>query len=396
MPNFSDSNRTNLRYVEEGSWASSTVANPNMQNINLTSESLKSNINTVTSETIRSDRNVSDITTVGGGAGGDLSFELRYSEYDDLLQGGFFSTWITTNVSAAVASANFSGAVISVDSSALVDAEIGHFFRVANASATANDGDYRVTAVSTTSSATRITLADASSGSAASFSSDVFATGTTLKGNNIRNGTTNRSYLFEKEFADVSSYQQYPGCRVASFALEFATQAILTGTMSLMGKTQTADVTSIASVTTAVNTNPVLNASGNVARVWEGGQAVTGIVFQSISLSMTNNLRDQLQVGSASLAGIGTGRCEVTGSLTAYFEDNTLLNKFTGDTGTNLRLQIDDDNGNSYILDLPNVKLTEATIAAGGGNADIVQELSFGAVVDSTGTYAIQLTALPA
>ncbi len=393
MANFADSNRTAVRYVEESTWGT-TPSGPNMKALNITSESLKSNINTVTSDTIRSDRNVSDITQVGGGASGDIGFELRYGDIDDLIAGAMQSAWVTTRVSTGVASAMASGATIQADSSALNAIVSGQFVRLSGSSATANDGDYRVTAVSTTGSNTKIYLADASSGATASLTTDVFTTGTLLQGKMIRNGTTKRSYTVEKEFADVSSVARYPGMRVTTFSMNFESQSILTGTIGFSGKGQISASATIASAITPASTNEVMNASGNVGRIWEGGQAVTGIAFQSISIELNNNPRDQAKVGSDQLAGIGTGRCEVTGSLTAYFENNALLDKFTNGTKSSFRTQITDSNGRSYIVTLPRITYTDFTVTAGGPNADIMQEGSFGAAVDVTGKYAIQIDAL--
>jgi len=167
---FSDSNRVGLRFIEESTWGT-TPATPTMQALNFSSESFKSNNNTVTSDTIRDDRNVADIVVVGGGAAGDFGMELRYGDLDALLAGALQSTWTTTNVSGpgtGTFSAYFSGAKVNAGSSLLAACVSGQFVRVANASATANNGDYRITAVASMGSGRHnITLADASTGSAA-------------------------------------------------------------------------------------------------------------------------------------------------------------------------------------------------------------------------------------
>lgn len=392
---ISDTNRVGLSYVEEAAWAS-TPAGSNMQELNYTSESLKANINTVTSETIRSDRNISDIVKTGGGAGGDMSFEMRYGEYDEFIEGALFNDWVSTRVSTAVASAFFSGATIEATSSALNHMVSGYMVRVSDASVTADNGDYRVTDVVTSAGRTTITLADASSGSSPAFTSGVFTASTLLQGNHLRNGTTLHSYTVERSYADVSAFHVFEGMRIGSMTLEFATQAILTGTFGLNGKGLSADTSSVASTTTSPSVSDIMNASDNVGRIWEGGEAVTGIIFQNITVELTNNLRDQNKIGSADLAGIGAGRCEVTGTLTAYFEDNSLLTKFVNNTASNLRFQVTDEEGNSYIITLPRVKFTDHDSPAGGGNADVIQTIPFGATVDDTNTYAIQVDALNA
>ena len=139
-----------------------------------------------------------------------------------------------------------------------------------------------------------------------------------------------------------------------------------------------------------------MNASGNVVRVWEGGNAITGAAFKTITLDLNNTPREQSKIGSDALAGVATGRCEISGGLSAYFENNSLVNKFTGSTASSFRFQIQDNAGNAYVITVPRIKYTDFTVAAGGGNADVMQDGSWGATVDSNGLYAVQIDALEA
>lgn len=392
---FSDSNRTGVRFIKEAVWGV-TPAGPNMKELNFTSESFKSNVNTVTSETIRSDRNVSDITQVGGGAAGDVGFELRYGDIEDLFEGILQSTWATTRVSTAVASAHFSTTSIRADSSALNAVAVDQVIRVSDATTAGNDGDYIVYAVSTVAGNTYVHCLDASTGVTAAFTGEVAGASTLIQGKMIRNGVTPTSYTIEKEFSDVSSFAQYAGMRATTLSLNFESQTILTGTIGFTGKNQVTASATLASATTAASTNEVMNASGNVARVWEGSNAITGASFQSITLDLNNNPREQAKVGSDALAGVGTGRCEVTGTLTAYFENNSLIDKFTGGTKSSFRFQIEDNAGNAYIVTIPRTTYTDFTIVATGPNNDVVQEGSWGASINTGGTHAIQIDALDA
>jgi len=394
MPSFSDSNRVGVRYIKETTWGV-TPTGPNMTNLPITSESFKSDITTVTSETIRADRNVADIVKVGGGASGDIGFEFKAGDWDAFMEGALQSTFTDTRVSVGVASAHFSGAHIHADASALNAVVSGQFLRVSGASAVANDGDYRVTGVSTINASTRLVfLADASTGSAASFTSDVFAAGTLAQGNHMRNGVTPTSFTLEKEFADVSAFHQFTGMRVGGMNISYETQSILTGSFAFVGKSQVATSVTVASAVTDSSSNPVMNASGNVGRIWEGGQAVSSVFFKSISIDLNNNTRPQDIVGSDVLAGVATGRCEITGSFSAYFETNDTLDKFVAGTTTNFRTQTTDSDGTSYIITIPNARLTEATVVATGSNNDVMQDFSWAAFVDDGGLYAMQIDIL--
>jgi len=396
MP-FADSNRAKIRYREETAWAS-VVSAVAYTELPITSEGLKSSINTVTSETIRPDRNVADIVKVGGGASGDLGYELKYGDWDELFEGAFQSNIVSTLVSAALASAYFSGPGIHIaDGSSASDVVVGQFVRIANASTTGNNGDYRVTAVSVAASGNILYVADASSGAAAAFTSELFKSTTQLRGKRLRNGTTSKSYTIEKEFSDVSTtFSRYAGMRVGSMSMSIQSRAILSGAFSFVGKSQAAASVTLASTSNAASTNPVMNASGNVGRVWEGSDVISGVSFKAISVDLNNNTREQDVVGSDALAGVATGRCEITGSLSAYFENNDLVNKFVNGTATSLRFQVDDSDGNSYIVTIPKVRLTDLTVTAGGSNTDIMADVTWAAMVDDSGLYAIQLDILDA
>jgi len=394
MPNFADSNRTAVRYVKEVTWGV-TPTGPVMTDLPITSESFKSDITTVTSDTIRSDRNVADIVKVGGGASGDVGFEFKAADWDAFMEGALQSAFVDTRVSVGVASAFVSGAHIQADTSALYEVVSGQFLRISGASVTVNNGDYRVTAVSTISAGTkRVFLADASSGSAATFTSEVFDAGVRAQGKMIRNGVTPTSFTIEKQFSDVSSTSQFAGMRVGAMALAYETQAILTGTFGFVGKSEAIASATIASAVTAASTNPVMNASGNVGRIWEGGQAISSVYFKSLAIDINNNTRPQDIIGSDTLAGVATGRCEITGSFSAYFENNATASKFIAGTTTNFRTQTTDSNGTSYLITIPNVRLTEKTVVATGPNADVMQDYSWAAFVDDGGLYAIQIDIL--
>lgn len=396
MPDYADSNRVDLRFVEESTWGT-TPAGPVVQKVNYTGEGLRSDQNTVTSETIRSDRNVSDHTVVGGGASGDVNFELRYSEeFERLAAVALHADWVSTRVSGAGASAAFSGGTIDVGSNLAASVLTGHIFRISNATTSGNDGDYRVLANVTAGNDNTLTVADVSSGATATFTGESFGAATLLQGNNLRNGVTKKSVTFEKHFADIDEYHTYAGMRGATMTLSLESAAILTGTFGYSGKSQALSSVTVASATVAQSTNTVMNAAGNVGRIWYDGAIATGICFQSAEISLDNNARDQQCVGSDENSGIGLGNAAVTGSFSAFYLNNDILNDFVNKSNVDFRFQVTDLAGNSYVVDIARIRLTEATANAEGSNQDVVQNISFGAFVDAGGTYTIQITALDA
>lgn len=93
---MTDSSLTQLAYVTEVT-EGTTPATPAFTIARYTSESLKPNIQHVSSNEIRADGNVSDLNQVGSTAAGNVEFELSYGSFDDWLESLLRSTW-STNV----------------------------------------------------------------------------------------------------------------------------------------------------------------------------------------------------------------------------------------------------------------------------------------------------------
>jgi len=91
-----NSSETRLAVIAETVWGT-TPATPTFKNLRFTGESLSINRQTVSSDDIRPDRNVSDLTQVGGSAEGDINFDLSYggagSAFDTLLESFMHAAW---------------------------------------------------------------------------------------------------------------------------------------------------------------------------------------------------------------------------------------------------------------------------------------------------------------
>ncbi|MCM1497282.1 MAG: phage tail tube protein [Clostridium sp.] len=98
-----DTNRVALRIVEEEE-NGVIPENPQFTELrNTGSPGFGYNPTTITSNEIRPDRQVADITTVGAEPGGEVDGELSYGAYDMVFEGAFQKRWIKT---ASVAGSN--------------------------------------------------------------------------------------------------------------------------------------------------------------------------------------------------------------------------------------------------------------------------------------------------
>lgn len=207
----------------------------------------------------------------------------------------------------------------------------------------------------------------------------------------IKNGVVNNSYTIQKHFQDLDTpvFQNFRGCKVGSMNLSFSNGSILTGSFSVMGFDSTVGTSQVAGATiVAAPSTSVMNAVTNLVNIEEDGVAST-MVIKDMTLELTNNLRPQDAIGTLGHIGIALGKCEVKGTLTAYFKDLVQYNKFINNTNFSLGFRCQDATGDYYEFTLPKCKFESATIVSGGSDQDIMIEGSYRAIYDSTALATI-------
>lgn len=90
---MSDTNRVAVRIVEETTFGT-TPATPAFEELRVTEANPSFQPNTVTSNEIRSDRQVTDLILVGAEAGGPLGLEVSHGALDTIIEGAMFSSWV--------------------------------------------------------------------------------------------------------------------------------------------------------------------------------------------------------------------------------------------------------------------------------------------------------------
>lgn len=221
-------------------------------------------------------------------------------------------------------------------------------------------------------------------------------------GDYLRNGTTKKSFSFEQQYQDLTSpeYDVFSGMLANSFSLQADAQAIKSLSLEFQGLSATNGTTRFTGSTdTATDylgavprTGDVFNTSSNVARLAEGGSAITGSYVLALSVALNNNLRRQNAVGSLASVGMGAGRAVVTGNLNTYYGSNAIRTKLLNGTATSLDARFADPNGTrAYVLDMPRVKLTDGSPEGIQSDSDRTINMAFQALKDSTLGYTIQL-----
>ncbi len=81
----------------------------------------------------------------------------------------------------------------------------------------------------------------------------------------------------------------------------------------------------------------------------------------------------------------------MTGTLQAFFASKTEMDKYRNFTTSSIAVQLQDDAGNTYIIDFPSIKYTDGENVVSGENTDIIADLPFTAFRDATEGITIRI-----
>ena len=163
----------------------------------------------------------------------------------------------------------------------------------------------------------------------------------------VKIGTTPKYFTIEDAAEDISQYRAFTGMAVSGMSVSIAPNQMVSTTFDMVGKdmTQAATTASTGGTPTAASSNqPFDSYSGTIS---DGGSAVS--IVTSIDFSIQNSLAPTFVVGSDAAQSLEYGRAVVEGTMTVYYEDATLINKFLNETESTIEVSVDDPTGaNSY------------------------------------------------
>ncbi len=375
-----DTNRVALASTFQGTTNAdflAIAASPVWADINITGESLQHQKETIQSAIIRPDRNVLDLVRVGDMANGDFSFELiAGGAFDFLYRAALMNAPVVISETVAVTFAS-AGQTMTIDAGTWAVTPIaGQYLRITNAVDAGNNGVKRVVSATTTV----VTF------EAGSLTADESADSVTIKGSAYRNGVTPQYYGLERRATNGvdTMYQAYTGCLLDEFGLDLVSKQITKGTAKWMGKAGDSSDAILAGATyTTANTNKPINATTHVGSLKRGGSALTDFL-KTLSINVKNNCRYKDAIANMGPFDMGLGKCEITGKMQAYFENKTLLDAFLAHTYASLSVVQTDANNNSICAYVPSAVFGTAGPKTPGENQDLMQDLDWQAVYDST------------
>lgn len=215
----------------------------------------------------------------------------------------------------------------------------------------------------------------------------------TWTGNVVKNGTVQRSLAFEERLdlgGGTFSFSRFDGCQVNSLSLSLNARERITGSVDLMGQNEILDTAIVTGATyTAANSKAIQTTSTGVASFTAGGSQYK---VRQLSLQIANNLRTRPVVGSLFTDSLGYGRCDITGSMQVYFENNTLYQQVLNHGSGALAFTVGTVANEKYAFSLPVCRFLDGERMPGGNTDDAMITIPFRAIFDTGISAEMQIT----
>lgn len=147
------------------------------------------------------------------------------------------------------------------------------------------------------------------------------------------------SFSLESAFTDLASarYNQFVGCKVASFAMNLGGDGELVATLNIVGADESLETSSFDGSPTALTLARLQNFQ---AAITEGGGALANATEVSLNIDFNLDTDNQVIGGAGILGSLPAGIVAASGTITTLFEDDSLLAKALASTESSLVITV--------------------------------------------------------
>jgi Phage tail tube protein len=384
MP-FSQNSRSGLSYVPEVTFGV-TPGSPSLVSLPINTHSLNLTKDRVTGNEIQPDRMTRVDRHGNRQVGGDIVVDLRKGDFDPLLESALMSAFADSPTIATLTATGSAGTATLTYATTTVPAfPVGSAITVAGVTPAGYNGTWTVTACTATS----VSFLSAATGAQ--------TVAGTIKNRSLKVGTTAKSFSMEDAALDIAQFRLFTGVTVDTVAISIKPNSMITGTFSMVGKDMTVSGTSVDAAKTASSVNQPFDSYSGTISVGDAGAAMSSIaMITGIDFSVSNSVSPTFVVGSASTPQLEFGLATVEGTITAYFEDATLMNRFINETSTAFQVTVNDPSGASnYTFHFPRCKFNGAEVPVDGPTGSRIISIPFVALYDTLENTNIEIIRNP-
>ena len=206
--------------------------------------------------------------------------------------------------------------------------------------------------------------------------------------NVLKVGTTPKFFPIEDYAADIDQARLFTGCTVNTMGVSLAPNQMVTTTFGVVGKDMTIGATE-KTQDAASNAAPFDAYSGDLS-IGDVGAGSASAIVTGLDFTLTNGYAPTFVIGDDSAPSLEFGRAEVEGTLSAYFEDAALVNRFLNETETEIEVSVGDGSNTMTFL-FPRVKINSADVGVDGPTSRVIS-MSFIGLYDTTEATNLKIT----
>jgi hypothetical protein len=206
----------------------------------------------------------------------------------------------------------------------------------------------------------------------------------------LKVGTTPKFFSIEDYASDIAQARLFVGMTVSTMGISIAPNQMVTTTFGMVGQNMDFETPENPD---DPSTNAPFDAYSGALQI---GDNVAGLassaIITGIDFNISNSFSPTFVIGAVGAPSIEAGRAEVTGTISAYFENQNLINRFIDETETAIQVSVNDPTGsNAYTFLFPRAKINSADVGVDGPDSRIIS-LSFTSLYDSTEGTNLKIT----
>lgn len=335
---------------------------------------------------IRSDYQIADMRLGTRSVAGDISGEISPGTYADLIAGTLrapFAAGVTTGAQTTVAASAVAPHFTRTTGSFLTDGfKVGDVIRGTGFTNAANNATnfMIVAATATNLSVTQLNgplgiVTEAAGGS-------VTLSVAGKKSFIPQAGFVDSYFTFEHWFSDIGQSEVFKDCKVSQLDLSLPATGMSTIKAAVMGLDMQAGSAAYFTAPSPESSSGILAAVNGVLLV---GGAPVGLVT-GMTLTVNGNLTNDAVVGSNVMPDVFNGHIDVTGQITAYFQDAALRDLFVNETESSVIVAMtasNAPNADFLAFTLPRIKVSDAK--KDDGEKGVILTMPFTALLNVNG-----------
>jgi hypothetical protein len=330
------------------------------------------------SNEIRSDRQIVDFRHGPGHVEGDIAGELSPSTYFDFFEAAHRGTRVNgatfTEVDFTSVACSASGSTITFASGNPVTSgmKVGHILNFAGMSVSANNSVHFVVLSFGGTQNRQLTVYPAPTDQSAdtAFSVEILGATTSVPASSF----VSRKYAFEVHHEDLALSRLFTECRISKYALNMPSTGMNTITVSVMGR----DMVPVSASPGQYFTSPTAETSTGVVASVNGllrlGGTTIGVVT-GLSVNFEMPADAPTVVGQNFPPEVFLGTANVTGQMTLFLENTTVLDAFSDETELELLVYLTTSSTAAtpgMTVYMPRIKLTGADVNLQGEAGQVI------------------------